>query len=435
MAFKPTRRDVLKASVVAAAGLAAGPKAFAQARRGANERLRFAMIGVGGRGGAHLKPAAEFGDIVALCDIDAATLTKTLADYPKAAAFADFRAMLDTMSGQIDAVVVATPDHVHAPASAMAMKLGKHVYCEKPLTRTLGEARKLQEIARRARVATQMGNQGTSSDDLRNAVAVIQTGMFGKVKEIHCWTDRSGGWWPQGVERPEPKPTPGTVAWDLWLGPSPERPYAPGYHPFAWRGWWDFGSGALGDIGCHCMNLPFWALDLREPSAVQAETSGHNKDSYPSWSIVKMEFPERGGRPPLTLTWYDSGKKPPAELGNGETLGGNGCLIVCDHATLHAPGEYGSNCHIAGGGGLPLIEFEKSPGHFKEFVIAATGGPRAKGDIVAYSGPLTETVLMGNLAVWASGERLEWDARRLRVKGRPEFDSVIHPAYREGWML
>ncbi len=416
------------------AGAALPSFAFAQgSRRG--DRLRFAVVGVGGRGGANLNSAAKHGDIVALCDVDVTIRAKALVDHPDAATFEDFRRMLDTMRGQIDAVVISTPDHTHAPAAAMAMDYGKHVYCEKPLTRTIGESRKLQQIARSKRVVTQMGNQGTAGTDLRKTAALIKSGAFGTVKEVHCYTNRSGGWWPQGVERPASAVTPKTLDWDLWIGPSPMRPYAPGYHPFAWRGWWDFGSGSLGDIGCHCMNLPFMALDLRDPIAVTAETSGHNRDSFPSWSIVKYEFPKRGKREALPLFWYDGGKKPPQELAPGVDLGGNGCLIVCQNATLFMPGEYGQGARIVGGGQMPAVVVEESPGHFTEFADAILGKGRTKSAIPDYSGPLTETVLLGNLAVWANGPRVEWDSKRMRVPGHPEYDMLIHPKIRSGWTI
>jgi hypothetical protein len=213
------------------------------------------------------------------------------------------------------------------------------------------------------------------------------------------------------------------------------RPHAPGYHSFAWRGWWDFGSGSLGDIGCHCMNLPFMALDLRDPIAVTAQTSGHNRDSFPSWSIVKYEFPKRGNREAVNLHWYDGGKKPPQELAPGVDLGGNGCLIVCERATLFMPAEYGQGARIVGGGEMPAIVVEESPGHFTEFANAILGKGKAKSSIPEYSGPLTETVLLGNLAVWADGPRVEWDSKRMRVPGHPEYDTLIHPKYRSGWKL
>jgi predicted dehydrogenase len=229
--------------------------------------------------------------------------------------------------------------------------------------------------------------------------------------------------------------TPKTLDWDLWIGPSPMRPYAPGYHPFAWRGWWDFGSGALGDIGCHCMNLPFMALDLRDPIAVTAQTSGHNRDSFPNWSIVTYEFPKRGNRDAVNLMWYDGGKKPPQELAPGVDYGGNGCLIGCERGTLFMPGEYGQGARLVGGGEMPPIVVEETPSHFAEFVDAIQGRGKTKSNFPDYSGPLTEVVLLGNLAVWAGGDRVEWDARRLRVPGHPEYDALIHPQYRRGWSL
>lgn len=402
---------------------------------GPNDRIRFALIGVGGRGGAHLEPCAKFGEIVALSDIDAQTRSKAMLQHPGAATFTDFRRMLEGMASHIDAVVVSTPDHTHAPAAAMAMKLGKHVYCEKPLTRTVWEARRLAQIARKAKVATQMGNQGTAGADLRRAAAHIRSGTLGVVREVHCWTNRAGRWWPQGVERPATKARPKHVDFDTWLGPSTERDYADGYHPFAWRGWWDFGSGALGDIGCHCMNLPFMALDLRDPVAITAETSGHNSDSFPSWSVVTYEFGARGPRPALNLIWYDGGKLPPADLAPGIDLSDNGCLIVGEKATLYCPGEYGQQGRIVGGEALPEIQFEASPGHFAEWVEAMRGGKPARSNFVDYSGPLTETVLLGNLAVWASGERIEWDARKMTTRNASRFAPLLEPAYRKGWSL
>lgn len=398
-------------------------------------KIRFAMIGVGGRGGAHLGPAAKYGEIVALCDVDAETRAKAMLDHPEAATFVDYRQMFDTFADQIDAVVVATPDHHHATASALAMRHGKHVYCEKPLTRTIAEARKLAELARTQRVMTQMGNQGTAGSNLRRVAALVKKGTFGKVKEVHCWTNRAGGWWPQGVDRPAPSPTPATLDWNVWLGSRPYRPHADGYHPFAWRGWWDFGAGALGDIGCHCMNLPFMALDLRDPVAVSAKTSGHNRDSFPAWSVITYEFARRGERDAVNLIWYDGGKLPPAEVAPGVDYGENGCLIVCEHATLFSPAEYAGSTSIVGGGELPAVEIVESPGHFEEFVNAIHGGPVPVSNFPGYSSALTETVLLGNLAVWADGPRLEWDAHGMRVTGHPEYDALLRPTYGRGWEL
>ncbi|CAN5514973.1 Gfo/Idh/MocA family oxidoreductase [soil metagenome] len=437
MANQASRRDILKGTAALAAGLAFQP-GLALGRPSSPkkaDKLRFGVIGVSGRGGANLDSAAQMGTIVALCDVDMERLGKALIDHKGAAAFPDFRMMLEKMQHEIDAVVVSTPDHCHAPAAALAMRMGKPVYCEKPLTKSISEARKLAEIARSKKVVTQMGNQGTAGSSLRKTAALIQKGTFGAVKEVHCWTDRASGWWPQGVERPAAAVTPKTLEWDLWLGPSPFRPYAPGYAPFAWRGWWDFGAGALGDIGCHCMNLPFMALDLRDPIAVTAKTSGHNRDSYPSWSEIKYEFAKRGSREALDLYWYDGGHKPSQDIAPGMTFEGNGCLIVCANATVFSSDTYGANSSIVGGGALPDIQIEESPGHFQEFVQAIQNGGRAKADFADYSGALTETVLLGNLAVWADGPRLEWDARKMAVKGHPEYDVLIHPVYRPGYEL
>lgn len=435
MAHDLTRRDVLRVGAAGAAGLALGLPGSAQRPKSPNDRIRFACVGVGGKGKSDAADCARFGEVVAICDIDAQTRAKGLADHPRAAAFGDFRQMLERMEGQIDAVTVSTPDHTHAVAAAMAMKMGKHVFCQKPLTRTLWEARRLADLARVKRVATQMGNQGTAHNDLRRAAAAIRAGAFGAVREVHCWTDRAGGWWKQGVERPPSKTCPPHVDFDLWLGPSPKRPYAEGYHPFHWRGWWDFGSGALGDIGCHNMNLPFMALDLRDPASVIAQTSGHNGDSYPVWSIVEYDFPARGGRGPVKLFWYDGGKRPPLDLAPNHAFQGNGSLIVCEKAVLYSPNEYGTEVVLTSGEPMPEVPFEASPGHFAEWVEAIRGGRPARSNIVGYSGPLTETVLLGNLAVWAAGTRIEWDARRLAVKGRPEFDTQIRPEFRRGWEI
>jgi predicted dehydrogenase len=422
-----TRREFLKTATLATASLAVPTVVLGSQDRG---KVRFACVGVGGRGRDDLFSASQNGVVTAICDIDQDTLVARMKEYPDAATFTDYRVMLDKMHREFDAVVVATPDHSHAPAAALAMRHGKHVYVEKPLTRTVGEARVLAEIARENKVMSQMGNQGTASTNLRKVAKLVRDGAFGRVREVHCWTNRAGGWWPQGVDRPFPDAeAPKNVNWDLWIGPAPFRRYAKGYHPFAWRGWWDFGSGALGDIGCHCMNLPFMALDLRDPIAVSAKTSGHNRDSFPVWSIVTYEFPG------VKLVWYDGGKLPPAELAPGVKLDVNGSLIVCERATLYSPAEYGGSTQIVGGGALPAVEVEESPGHFEEFARACAGGPKPVGNIPDYSGPLTETVVLGNLAVWADGPRLEWDAASMSVRGTDEYRDLIHPRYRLGWEL
>jgi hypothetical protein len=268
---------------------------------------------------------------------------------------------------------------------------------------------------------------------MRKIAALIKRGEYGAAKEVYLWTDRAAGWWKQGVPRPEPGIAPKQLDFDVWLGPRPERPYAEGYHPFSWRGWWDFGTGSLGDMGCHIFNMPFMALDLRDPIAVKAQTSGHNRDSYPSWAIVDYEFGARNGRPPVHLRWHDGGKKPDASLAPGFEFGGNGVIVVCEKATIYSPNEGNTEFHIVGGGEIPDIKVDESPGHMAEFARAAKGGPPAVSNFPEYSGPLAETVLLGNLAIWADGPRLEWDARRMQVRGTHEFDELIKPKFKPGW--
>jgi len=442
MASGLTRRDILKGSAAAIVGAAmtkvgatSPSESAGVAQTEPHGRLRFGIIGCGGKGWSGMQAAAEHGDIVALADVDANNRSKAMIEHPRACAFDDYRDMLRAMKGQIDAVVISTPDHHHYPASAMAMHMGLHCYTEKPLCRTIWEARQLARIAREKNLATQMGNQSTASTAMRKMAALVQRGDFGHVKEVYLWTDRAKGWWPQGQGRPEPAKdgAPKTLDFETWLGPRPERPFAEGYHPFVWRGWWDFGTGSLGDMGCHIFNGPFMALDLRDPVAVQATTSGHNHISFPEWAIVTYEFGERNGRPPVKLTWHDGGKKPDPALAPGFEYGGNGSILVCDKATIYCPNEVNTEYHIVGGGEMPDIKVDESPGHMAEFARACLGGQPARSNFPNYSGPLAETVLLGNLAIWANGPRLEWDAKRMQVKGSHEYDELIKPKFRPGW--
>ena len=386
---------------------------------------------------------AQHGDVVAICDIDDSTLEKAGSRFfTKAARYNDFRKMLDEMGNNIDAVTVSTPDHMHAVASALAMRMGKACFTQKPMTRTIWEARQLGQIAREMNVATQMGNQGTAANSLRKTSAVVQSGALGNVKEVHVWTNRPI--WPQGGPRPAEAAVPANVHWDLWLGCAPHRPYAPGYHPFAWRGWWDFGSGALGDMACHTVNMPFMALDLRDPTAVQATTSGHNHDSYPKWSIITYDFPKTADREACQMVWYDGGKKPSPDLFNGEQVSETGVLLIGDKGKLFAPGDYCEKGYkLLAGAEEPAgkVEFEVSPGHFEEYVRAIKGGPQARSNFPDYAGPLTETILLGNLAVWAApdpespGKKIDWDAKNLKPTNAPEVEVVVKPTYTEGYKL
>jgi predicted dehydrogenase len=432
------RRDFLKTTALVGAGFwVAEPAQADEKSKSALEQISFACIGIDGKGESDTGDAKRHGNIVAICDVDDQRLGKAGDRYPKAKKFHDFRKMFDEMGKSIDAVTVSTPDHVHAVASAMAMRLGKHCFTQKPLTHSLYEARRLGEIAREMKVATQMGNQGTASSGLRKAAAMIRAGVAGNVKEVHVWTDRPI--WPQGQE-PHPASVPSSLHWDLWLGPARARPYGvyaegrPAYHPFAWRGFWDFGTGALGDMACHTMNMPYMGLDLREPSSVEAETSGHNKDSYPKWSIIRYTFPARGNRPALTMTWYDGGKRPPAELFEGQEPRSSGVLLIGKKGKMYSGGDSGVGYKLTGGVTEPKVEFPQSPGHFTEFVRAIKGGPAAMSNFPDYAGPLTETVLLGNLAIWA-GKKIEWDASNLRALNASEVEPLIRPEYRKGYVL
>lgn len=440
MPRQSSRRQFLQTTAATGVGFWVAAGLQAEESKSPNERIRFACVGVGGKGSSDSSDAGNHGDVVAICDVDDNTLNGASQKFSKAKKYNDFRKMFDEMAGSIDAVTVSTPDHCHAVVAAMAMNLGKACFCQKPLTHSIYEARRLAEIAREKKVATQMGNQGTANDSLRKAAAVIQSGALGSVKEVHIWTNRPI--WPQGGPRPDAVAVPAHVHWEEWLGPAPYRPFANGYHPFAWRGWWDFGTGALGDMACHTVNMPYMALDLRDPTSVQAETSGHNRDSYPKWSIIKFEFPKNEKRGALTMTWYDGGKKPSKDLIDGKDPSGSGALVIGDKGKLYAPGDYAENpLELLGGASEPKVEWVHSPGHFEEWVRAIKGGESARSNFADYSGGLTETILLGNLAVWAApeagspGKKIEWDAKKLEATNAPEVAAIVRPKYRDGYTV
>jgi predicted dehydrogenase len=300
-----------------------------------------------------------------------------------------------------------------------------------------------------------MGNQGTANNSLRTAAAIIKSGAVGTVKEVHVWTNRPV--WPQGEGRPADAPygdaelieikndkeeITNRVYWSDFIGVAEFRPYHPAYHPFKWRGWWDFGTGALGDMACHTLNMPFMALNLRDPLSVQATTSGHNKETFPSWSVIDYQFGELDGRAPLKFVWYDGGKKVDPELLKGQKLADSGCLIIGDKDSLYAPGDYAEReILLLSGAELPKVEFPQSPGHFEEWTQAIKGGPAAMSNFPDYAGGLTETVLLGNLAVWAAdqpeeaGKKIEWDAAKLTATNAPEVAEIVKPVYHNGYSL
>ena len=444
---KLSRRDFVGAAAAAAAFTVVPRHVLGGPRRVApSEKLNIAGIGVGGRGAGDMREL-ESENIVVVCDVDWQRAEGAARRYPNAKKYRDFRRMLEKEEKNIDAVMVATPDHTHAPASIMAMKMGKHVYCEKPLTHSVYESRMMAETARKYKVATQMGNQGQASEQTRLMCEAIWDGAIGQVHEVHVWTDRpmrgiNGLYWPQGVERPEDTPpAPGKLDWDLWLGPAPYRPYHPAYVPFKWRGWWDFGTGALGDIGCHRIDPVFRALKLGHPTTVEACCTIVNDETFPVASRVTYEFPARPGFDPVTLHWYDGGMKPPRpkELDEGRSWGTNGIFFVGDKGMMleerlipeSRQREYGK----------PPRKLERSPGHHKEWILACKGGKPAGSNFPDHAGLLAQVVLLGNLALRPALKekvtrvKLHWDGDAMKVTNMPEANQYLRREYRDGWTL
>jgi predicted dehydrogenase len=433
-----SRRDVLRGGVAATVGLGLGLTEAAQAQKPMEpgQKLRVGIIGCGGKGWSGREQAVAAGaEVVAVCDVDLEDRIKAQREHMKAAAFDDYREMIASMRGKMDAVIISTPDHHHAPATVLALHAGMHTYTEKPLCRTIWEARQLAILAKKKKAITQMGNNSTQSTQMRKVAKLLREGTWGKVKEIHLWTDRAKVYWEQGIPRPASKPVPKGLDWDMWVGPRPMRDYADGYHHFSWRGFWDFGTGALGDMGCHIFNMPHMALGLDAPLAVQAKTSGHNKESFPTWAHVTYEYGAKGKMDPFKLHWYDGGQKPPQELAELFTFGGNGVIVVCEKDTIFGADESNTRFSLVSGNPIPDTEVVQSPGHMKEWVNACLSGTQAVSNFPGYSGPLTEAVLLGNLAIWADGPRLEWDSKNMKVKGTNEFDSLIKPEFRPGFSV
>ena len=451
---KSSRRDFL------AAAAAAGVFSFTIVPRHVlgghgelppSEKLNFAGIGAGGMGGGDIATVSKLGaNVVALCDVDEQRAAGSFGAFPKARRYKDFREMIDKEAKNIDAVTVGTPDHTHAVAAMAAIKAGKHVYVQKPLTHTLHECRELTKAAKAAKVVTSMGNQGHASEGSRLTNEWIQAGIIGEVREVHVWSDRAGALWKQGIGKPtDSPPVPTTLDWNLWLGPIADRPYSPAYCPHNWRGWWDFGTGALGDMGCHIIDHPVWALNLGAPTSVEARVTHDgtllpgnklNFDSFPIAALIYYEFPARKNLPPVKMTWYDGGLMPPApaELPSGQQLPSNGVLYVGSKGKMYHSSHGGmpqllpANLHEAAKA-VPR-SIERSPGHYEEWVLACKGGTMPV-DNFEYSGPLTETVLLGVLSMRAPGTRLEWDSENLKVKNAPAVNQYVHTEYRKGWTL
>jgi len=409
-------------------------------------------VGAGGRGADNIRDAESAGaEIVALCDCDEANAAESFARFPQARKYRDWRRLLDAEKA-IDAVLVATPDHSHAVVAIAAMQLGKHVYCEKPLAHNIWGARRMAEVARASRVATQMGTQGHAFEGTRRAVEVLRAGVIGEVRELHVWTDRPAGWWPQGVRRPTETPrVPDTLDWDVWLGPAPERPYHPAYVPFKWRGFWDFGTGAIGDMGIHNLDTAYWALELGTPTRVAVRdcspgmSAPETKETAPLWSIIDLEFPARPPQPAVKMTWYDGGKLPPNELFQGEKLitRDGGSLVIGSKGTLFTRtwhgGENEKDMFVLlprdrfADVKLPEPTLPRTRSHHQEWIDACRGLTQTQSPF-QYAAVLTEALLLGNVAL-RTGRPVEWDASAMRVTNDADAERFIRPSLRRGWQL
>ena len=443
------RRRFLRTSAAGVAGLiilkdSRSARAFA-----ANEKLNIAGIGVGGQGGGNIRTAGNGNNVVALCDVDARRAAGAFKQFPAAKRYQDFRKMLDEMHAQIDAVVVSTPDHTHATAALAAMKLGKHVYCEKPLTRTVHESHLMRQTAAKHKVVTQMGNQGSATEGLRRAVELAWAGVCGELRECHVWL--AGGDGPR--ERPKDQPAvPKELDWDLWLGPAPYRPYHPCYLPGSWRTWRDFGSGGGGDMGCHTINMAFRALRLdllwnpdpaEKPAKppvirIEAKASEIHRETYPRSIKAQFDIPARGKRPALKLHWYNGGLRPPKEVLRGLAMTKWGCLVGGEKAAILSNCPWNTRYKL-----LPEAEFKgfkgprpsipRSPGHHAEWVRACKGGPKpfSNFDIGA---PMNELIQLVHVAALA-GKPIEYDPQGCRILNDPKANALLHREYRKGWTL
>jgi predicted dehydrogenase len=438
------RRDFLK--VAAGAALFAAPTIVRG--KSLNEKLNIAVIGCGGRGAHNLQSvAAEGENIVALCDVNQSNLDAAAAKYPQAQKLIDFRKLFDHPDS-FDAVVVSTCEHTHAFATLPALELGKHVYCEKPLTHNVYEARVIRQAAAKAKVATQMGTQIHAGDNYRRVVELIETGAVGPVREVHVWVSRA--WGLQSSEdakrygdivsvqdRPTmSEPVPSWLDWDLWLGPAPERPFHGVYVPGPkWYRWWDFGNGTMSDLGSHWIDLPFWALKLDRPLTIEARGPAPHSELAPASMQVTYEYGQRGDLPPVRLTWYQGTNKPPI-LGEGRIPSwANGVLFVGDRGLLLA--DYSKRVLLPedqfAGFQPPEPYLPSSLGHYKEWLHACkTGAPTTCN--FEYAGWLTEANHLGNVA-FRAGKKLEWDAAKLRATNAREADAYIRREYRKGWSL
>jgi len=448
------RRDFLKTAGAGVVGYSLLPDigmAWAEVpSRNANiiegRKLNIACVGIGGRGAQNLGGMAGE-NIVALCDVQMGDeQRKSAAKFPDAKVYKDYRKMLMEMDDQIDAVVVSTPDHTHFPVAMMALQMGKHTYVEKPISHTIEEARKLTEMARKKGAVTQCGNGGHAREGIRRLVEWVRADAIGDVREVHVWTYRpvkQGPYaWTQGLERPsERMPVPANLDWNLWLGPAPYRDYHSQYMPGKWRGWWDFGAGVLGDMGCHMLDAPFWALDLKYPERVEVDQEGATKESGPVHATVTYSFPARGKRPPVKVFWYENGRKPPRPEGleEGRKLSTGGMYMVGDKGVIMDQSDYCNSPRLVpetamrafAKNGLPEKTIPRVPSGSShlEWIKACKGEGPKPGSNFDYSGPLTEMVLMGNLAVRMDAP-IEWDGENMVCTNLKEANDLVSKKYR-----
>jgi hypothetical protein len=444
MKTRSNRRSFLRCTALSGAGWLVWQHSRSAYSAEANQKLRIGIIGAGGRGESNTD-SVKSENIVALCDVDEGRLSRAAQKFPQARRYVDFRKLLDE-SKDLDAVVVSTAEHTHAFATLWALQLGKHVYCEKPLTHCVWEARVVAEAAKRSGVATQMGTQIHAGDNYRRVVELIQTGAIGPVREAHAWTSRAWGWQsPEEAKAhgdivhvldrpPGAMPVPEGLHWDLFLGPAPERPFHTAYWPGPkWYRWWDFGSGTMSDLGSHFNDLPFWALKLRHPLTIEAEGPPPHPEIAPASMLARYSYGARGDLPPVTVTWYQGTKKPPQYLERKIPQWGDAMLFVGDKGMLLS--DYGK--HVL----LPEADFQDfkrpapfipgSPGHHAEWIEACKTG-KPTGSNFDYAGALTEANHLGNVA-YRVGRKLEWDPVNLKATNCPEADRYIRKRYRPGW--
>ena len=430
MSQRMHRRQMLKTTAAVGAGFWIAASGATRAKDSPNEKLNLAFVGVGGRGGDNLKELASQ-NVVALCDVDDQRAGKAYEQHPHAKKYSDFRRMLEDLDKQLDGVVISTPDHTHFHPAAMAMRMGKHVYLEKPLAHTVWETRELTRLAAEMKIATQLGAQRHTLENMHRVVELVQAGAIGAVTEVHCWIGGTRGM--PDIPSDEP-PVPSTLNWDLWIGPATHRPYHPTYCPYGWRFWWDFGTGETGNWGCHILDIPYWALGLKYPAKVDASGPPVHPQTTPKSMAARFEFPADGKRPAVTLHWYHADEGPDVlrqhnlpESGNNTLFIGSEGLLLCGFGKrkLYPEDKFA-------GFKAPDKTIPDSPGFYREWIAACQGGPAATCDFVTYSGALAETVLLGN-AAYRAGGGFAWDAANLNAVGNERAQKLLRPEYRAGW--